>query len=81
MGTSTRVGDLGHKKGMEYRKIHALYKYGWITLDKFKSICATPLIRNTNGINFFDKCKQKEYKRLFELANQYSRVEVKYEHK
>ncbi len=42
---------------------------------------ADPLIRNINGINFFDKCKQKKYKRLFELANQYSRVEVKYEHK
>ena len=36
------VVDLGHKKGMEYRKVHALYKYGWITLDKFKSICAEP---------------------------------------
>ena len=42
---------------------------------------ADPLIRNANGKNFFDKCKQKKYKRLFELANQYSRVEVKYEHK
>ena len=36
------VVDLGHKKGMEYRKVHALYKHGWITLDKFKSICADP---------------------------------------
>lgn len=36
------VVDLGHKKGMEYRKVHKLYKHGWITLDKFKSICADP---------------------------------------